>query len=513
MGVFVSYSSRDKDAVKSLSQDLQDAGEQVWLDQRLGGGDAWWRAILEQIRGCEVFVFALSQNSIQSKPCQAELRYAQDLGLPILPVQVGLVDSMQLNPLATVQTLDYRNPTPKAGMQVITALNRARAQRQPLPSPLPGEPLVPFEYLIRLYHTISSPNYLSPPEQAALVAQLQLGLREDGEHDAARKDIAMLLNKLRDREDVTYRTRTEVDTVLAAIDSDSHPESDSQPRNLTAGDVAGTPHISTSSPLPHDSQDTSVKVDATTGIPEPRIDTTPHLGTTAEKLTVSPQKKERTARPDRSAAATKRTSVRLKVPGGLIVGYAAVSLVFFVAAEAALSGDRYWSVWYPFRLFWANPWLAPVALNIEWGILGLALALATNILTHVASGKPIITTGRVASIVIILAACVGLLAMLSSPSYWYDHFTAWRCLSVPIYLAIIAFGLAALPLHQRWSWPIVALGTVGLAYQLVSFAVHTDFAWKLSAFVYVAWLVLMLFAGVFMYRDEIVSSDDSQLDV
>jgi hypothetical protein len=27
-----------------------------------------------------VFVFALSQNSIQSKPCQAELRYAQDLG-------------------------------------------------------------------------------------------------------------------------------------------------------------------------------------------------------------------------------------------------------------------------------------------------------------------------------------------------------------------------------------------------------------------------------------------------
>jgi serine/threonine kinase PknH len=108
MGVFVSYSSHDKDAVKGLTQDLQDAEEQVWLDQRLGGGDAWWRAILEQIRSCDLFIFALSQNSIQSKPCQSELRYAQDLGLPILPVQVGPVDSMQLNPLATVQTIDYR---------------------------------------------------------------------------------------------------------------------------------------------------------------------------------------------------------------------------------------------------------------------------------------------------------------------------------------------------------------------------------------------------------------------
>jgi TIR domain len=60
MGVFVSYSSRDKEAVTRLAQDLQDADEQVWLDQRLAGGDAWWRAILEQIRGCDVFVLRLA---------------------------------------------------------------------------------------------------------------------------------------------------------------------------------------------------------------------------------------------------------------------------------------------------------------------------------------------------------------------------------------------------------------------------------------------------------------------
>src|SRR5271163_3163590 len=234
MGVFVSYSSRDKDAVKSLTQDLQNADEQVWLDQRLAGGEAWWRAILEQIRGCDVFIFALSQNSIQSKPCQAELHYAQALGLPILPVQVGPVDSMQLNPLATVQAIDYRHQTPNTGMRLIAALHRERARRQPLPSPLPDEPPVPFEYLIRLYTTIAGPDQLSPPDQAALVAQLQFGLREDGDHEAARRDIVMLLSKLRDREDVTYRTRTDVEAILAAFESESGSEPGVRPANITA---------------------------------------------------------------------------------------------------------------------------------------------------------------------------------------------------------------------------------------------------------------------------------------
>jgi len=81
-----------------------------------------------------------------------------DSGLPILPVQVGPVDSMQLNPLATVQAIDYRHPTPNTGMRLIAALHWERARRQPLPSPLPNESPVPFAYLIRLYTTIAGPD-------------------------------------------------------------------------------------------------------------------------------------------------------------------------------------------------------------------------------------------------------------------------------------------------------------------------------------------------------------------
>lgn len=276
MGVFVSYSSRDKDAVTRLTQDLHDADEQVWLDQRLAGGDAWWRAILEQIRGCDVFIFALSQNSIQSKPCQAELHYAQELGLPILPVQVGPVDSMQLNPLATVQTVDYRTSTSTVGMRLLSALHRARTQRQPLPSELPPEPPVPFEYLIRLYTTISGTDQLSPRDQATLVTQLQFGLREDGDHDAARNDIIMLLTKLRDREDVTYRTRTDVDAILASIETEPQVEHASQPP---------APTVSTEHPVSPGSS-------TTLGATEPRIDTPPNT-TTAEKMTVPAPRSQR----------------------------------------------------------------------------------------------------------------------------------------------------------------------------------------------------------------------------
>ena len=68
MKVFVSYSRDDEGAVRSLVGDLQRAPVQVWLDEELGGGAAWWPAILTEIRECTVFLFALSNNSLNSKP-------------------------------------------------------------------------------------------------------------------------------------------------------------------------------------------------------------------------------------------------------------------------------------------------------------------------------------------------------------------------------------------------------------------------------------------------------------
>jgi len=216
MALFVSYSSQDRSTVDGLAGALRKAQQQVWFDQELGGGDSWWAKILEQIRACDVFIVALSSNWLQSKPSQSELRYAQALNRPILPVRIGDIDSMRVNPLAALQIIDYRNPTVDAGIQLVTAVHSLTAKPQPLPDPLPDEPSVPFGYITRLGNTLAEKE-LSPQQQLQLLVELRSGLDEDGDDPSARSDIAQLLRMLRLRHDVTYRTRNDIDNVLASI--------------------------------------------------------------------------------------------------------------------------------------------------------------------------------------------------------------------------------------------------------------------------------------------------------
>ena len=214
MAVFVSYSSRDDAAVQTLLNALRLAREQVWLDEDLEVGESWWRTILEQIRGCDVFLVAVSDNSAESKPCQAELKYAQDLGKPVLPVQIGPVDAVRTHPLAAIQWIDFRKPTVDTGVELVATMHAQQAKRVPLPDPLPVEPAMPFEYLMRLASMLDGP--MSLQDQSALLSALRTGLVEDGHDIAARRDITNLLHQLRDHPDVMWRIRTEVEAVLAS---------------------------------------------------------------------------------------------------------------------------------------------------------------------------------------------------------------------------------------------------------------------------------------------------------
>ena len=60
MQVFISYSSKIRQHVAALERDLEEAGYQVWYDQELSGGQAWWSEILSQVRACDVFALALT---------------------------------------------------------------------------------------------------------------------------------------------------------------------------------------------------------------------------------------------------------------------------------------------------------------------------------------------------------------------------------------------------------------------------------------------------------------------
>jgi serine/threonine kinase PknH len=129
---------------------------------------------------------------------------------------------MRVNPLAAVQAIDFQSPTLDQGIQLATAIHAQRQLLQALPEPLPDEPPVPFAYLMRLGRTVTGPE-ATPHQQSQLVSELKSGLDEDGEDESARRDITQLLRALRDRPDVTWRTRNDVDNVLASLDSHSRP--------------------------------------------------------------------------------------------------------------------------------------------------------------------------------------------------------------------------------------------------------------------------------------------------
>jgi len=222
VSIFISYSTADGDAVRTLVSDLEFARQQVWLDQDLTGGDAWWAKILEQIRKADVFVLALSDKSLRSKPCQAEITYARALGIPILPIQISEVESYRVDPIFSMQMVDYREPTVRTGIRLLLALQDLAAQRQPLPEQLPDPPRIPYEYLQKLGQTIEGEATIRYSDQAGILIQLRQGLRDEDD-ETVRSDIRKLLRDLRRRPEVAFQTVTEIDAILGTEKSDPKP--------------------------------------------------------------------------------------------------------------------------------------------------------------------------------------------------------------------------------------------------------------------------------------------------
>lgn len=214
MGIFLSYSRADEKAVKALAQGFEAARRPVWLDADLGGGDAWWDKILYNIRSCSVFVFALSDSSWQSKPCRAELDYANALGRPIIPVRVGEVRNLRSIPLAQLQIVNYRADDANSGFEVLSAVDVAARRAGPLPEPLPPEPPIPYAYLLALGRQIDTAE-LDQATQTVVVDQLRKALGEESE-ESVRQDILAMLRKLMGKPWTTKRTERDIKAVLIA---------------------------------------------------------------------------------------------------------------------------------------------------------------------------------------------------------------------------------------------------------------------------------------------------------
>lgn len=206
--IFLSYSRDAATVVDTLAADIRELGHSVWLDRELSGGQTWWNQILESVRACDVFVFALTQRSLSSVACMREYSYASALGKPILPVLLSDDVAINLLPpaLAQIQVVDYR------GLDRGAALRLARAFQVlppvgPLPDPLPATPDVPLSYLSGLAEQVATGTTLSFDEQRSLLFEIRRGLREAGTQVEAHT----LLEQLRARRDVYAAIAEEID--------------------------------------------------------------------------------------------------------------------------------------------------------------------------------------------------------------------------------------------------------------------------------------------------------------
>ena len=214
--VFVSYSRTNLDVVTQIVHDLQAVGIDCWYDQTLTGGQRWWDNILANIRDCDLFIFALSPESLDSEACKSELSYVTRLGKPILPVQVanGVNINLLSPPLNEIQVTDYRGGNKEAGFALVKAIYTAPST-PPLPEPLPLSPPVPVSYLSTLKEKIDSREPLSEQNQITLLFELE----EDIRNGRSPVEIRDLLLRLKRRDDLLAKISVKIDAALQSLDN------------------------------------------------------------------------------------------------------------------------------------------------------------------------------------------------------------------------------------------------------------------------------------------------------
>jgi hypothetical protein len=222
---FVSYSRGDQPRVELVKNRLTQLGFEVWLDENLRGGQAWWDVILDKIRSCEVFVPNVSDASLQSQACAVERDYARALGKPVVPVAIERTHRPRPSDLETLQIVDYTTATDEAAFALVRAMNDHDPDR-PLPGPLPARPEPPLSYLNRQMDIVTSRGALTHEQQVGVLLSVRPGLRSgDGDE---RLSAWTVLEALDARTDVTREVAEEIARLRAA-----HAPPEEQPQLRT----------------------------------------------------------------------------------------------------------------------------------------------------------------------------------------------------------------------------------------------------------------------------------------
>jgi len=201
-------------------------GHNVWLDEEITGGQAWWNAILEMLRDADIVVAAVSERALDSQACVRERSYASALRKPILPVIVEpVLPELLPSELTQLQFVKYSTLDASAAFRLAAAI--ARLHPAPLPEVLPPPPLAPFSNLAELSQRVQADS-LNLDEQYALVARIRGALQRSEDRAAA----AAILQRLQRRDDlfaVVAREIADLHPLLVGLFGTPEPEPKPQP--------------------------------------------------------------------------------------------------------------------------------------------------------------------------------------------------------------------------------------------------------------------------------------------
>jgi len=156
--IFISYSRVDTEFLNELIPHLKRVfpKDDFWYDQYITGGSDWWKHIVGEIQAADIFIYLISNKSLKSLYCQAELRVALQLEKLIVPVVIRAKVNFRQLPDDLEPEIGRRNRVDmsggvkdsKANVELFAAVNEQLGQI-PLERPdvlafdPPPPPLVP----------------------------------------------------------------------------------------------------------------------------------------------------------------------------------------------------------------------------------------------------------------------------------------------------------------------------------------------------------------------------------
>lgn len=91
--IFISYSRKDKEAIKGYLNLFSANDLDVWIDQSgINASTEWAEQIVSAITDCDVFILFLSKTSVESENVRKEIGVATTLGKKVLPLKIEDVD-------------------------------------------------------------------------------------------------------------------------------------------------------------------------------------------------------------------------------------------------------------------------------------------------------------------------------------------------------------------------------------------------------------------------------------